>query len=132
MSMATSRTQWTNGAAERAIAVIEEMMRTSVSWSQLNWVELLPHITFAIGSAPKPTLDGHSAFFFDRGVEPTLPVDLIKYGIGSNAGDAQTGDPTQKILAADRTVLVQISKKRMRRRRSASSGRWEALGCWPW
>ena len=101
MSMATSRTQWTNGGAERAIAVIEEMMRTSVSWSQLNWVELLPHIIFAYGSAPKPALGGHSAFYFERGVEPTLPVDLIKIGIGKNAGDAQSGDSTQKVLASD-------------------------------
>jgi hypothetical protein len=34
-------------------------------------------------------------------VEPTLPVDLIKIGIGKNAGDAQSGDPTQKVLASD-------------------------------
>ena len=34
--------------------VLTRTVRTSVSWSQLNRVELLPHITFAIGSAPKP------------------------------------------------------------------------------
>ena len=130
MSMATSRTQWTNGTAERAIAVIEEMMRTAVSWSQLNWVELLPHIIFAYGSAPKPALGGHSALYFDRGVEPTLPVDLIKLGIGKNAGDAQSGDPTQRVLASDwlsrivdiRTRLCNELTKITSRRKEAQDG----------
>ena len=30
MSMSTSRSQWTNGSAERMIAVVEEMMRTRI------------------------------------------------------------------------------------------------------
>ena len=109
MSMSTSRTQWTNGSAERMIAVVEEMLRTRISWSQLNWIELLSHIRFAINRMPRVSLQGHSALYLERGVEPTLPVDLLRMTHGTKAKDAQSDDPTQKILAKDRIAqLVEI------------------------
>ena len=106
MSMSTSRTQWTNGTAERMIAVVEEMLRTRIHWSQTNWYELLTHIEFAINIMPQPSLQGHSAIYFERGVEPTLPIDLFRSVHGDNARDAQSNDPSQKVLASDRIALL--------------------------
>ena len=112
LSMATSRTQWTNGTAERMIAVIEEILRTKINWSQMNWVELIPFVTFVVNNMPQTALQGHSAFYYERGVEPTLPVDLIKLHGGDSAGDAQSSDSSQKILAKDRIAqLVDIRTK---------------------
>ena len=42
-------------------------------------------------------------------MEPTLPVDLLRMTHGTKAKDAQSDDPTQKILAKDRIAqLVEI------------------------
>ena len=78
----------------------------------MNWVELIPLITFVVNNMPQTALQGHSAFYYERGVEPTLPVDLIKLHGGDSAGDAQSSDPSQKILAKDRIAqLVDIRTK---------------------
>ena len=99
LSMSSARTQWTNGTAERMIAVVEEILRTRVGWSQLDWFELIPYVVFAVNNMPQTELEGRSAFYYERGVEPTLPVDLIKLVEGKKAKDAQSIDPSQKILA---------------------------------
>ena len=60
---------------------------------------------------PQPALGGHSAFYMERGVEPTLPIDLFKTTLGNDARDTQSNDPTQRILAKDRIEqLVDISR----------------------
>eukprot|EP01043_Picozoa_sp_COSAG02_P070023 COSAG02_NODE_12236_length_1575_cov_3.685783_1_plen_97_part_00 len=41
-----------------------------------------------------------------RGVEPTLPIDLYRSVYGDKAKDAQSADPSQKVLAYDRIALL--------------------------
>eukprot|EP01043_Picozoa_sp_COSAG02_P046930 COSAG02_NODE_4442_length_5352_cov_91.216638_4_plen_135_part_00 len=55
---------------------------------------------------PQPSLQGHSAIYFERGVEPTLPIDLYRSVHGDRARDAQSNDPSQKVLACDRIALL--------------------------
>ena len=78
LRLSTARSQATNGKAERKIAVIEEVMRMNVNYRQDNWLEALPFALFALNSAPVEALLGRSAIFYERGVQPLVPIDLAK------------------------------------------------------
>ena len=79
LSIASARSQQTNGLAERTIATVEEILRTRIDLRQLTWPSLLPELKFALNNRPIDLLDGKSSIFAERGVKPLLPIDLHKF-----------------------------------------------------
>ena len=58
-------------------------------------------------SSGSRSMQGHSAIYFERGVEPTLPIDLFNSVHGKRARDAQSDDSSQKVLAKDRIAQLE-------------------------
>eukprot|EP01050_Picozoa_sp_SAG11_P021459 SAG11_NODE_3822_length_2206_cov_29.750831_1_plen_116_part_00 len=52
----TARRQSTNGAAERAISTIEEVMSIHLNYKQDNWAQLMPQFVYAINDSPSTAL----------------------------------------------------------------------------
>ena len=77
LRLSSSRSQQTNGKAERKIAAVEEVLRNGVNYRQDNWAEILQHALFALNQAPNPALDNKSSLYYERGFQPLTPVDLI-------------------------------------------------------
>jgi hypothetical protein len=75
--MSSARSQQTNGLAERTIAVIEECLRCGVNYKQDNWVELANSVVITLNSSPKAKLLGKSPLYYERGVQPLLPIDTV-------------------------------------------------------
>ena len=75
--MSSARSQQTNGLAERTIAVIEECLRSGVNYQQDNWVELGNSVMLTLNSAPKVKLLNKSPLYYERGVQPLLPIDCV-------------------------------------------------------
>ena len=75
--LSSARSQQTNGLAERTIAVIEECLRSGVNYQQDNWVELGNSVMLTLNSAPKIKLLNKSPLYFERGVQPLLPIDCV-------------------------------------------------------
>eukprot|EP01050_Picozoa_sp_SAG11_P005889 SAG11_NODE_432_length_9520_cov_102.527863_11_plen_310_part_00 len=75
--MSSARAQQTNGLAERTIAVVEECLRSRVNYAQDNWVELANSVMITLNSAPKAKLLGKSSLYYERGVQPLLPIDTV-------------------------------------------------------
>ena len=73
----TARTQPSNGLAERVIAVVEEILRCFVSYSQDDWEDLLPMLMFVINNQVKDSISGYSPMQVELAITPILPVDLI-------------------------------------------------------
>jgi hypothetical protein len=76
--MSAARSQQTNGAVERVIAVIEEIFRTRIDYRQQTWPDLIPHAMFAINQMARAELQGKSSMYLERGVEPAIPMDLLR------------------------------------------------------
>ena len=76
VKMSSSRSQQTNGSAERSIAVIEEALMCFLNYKQDNWVAVLPHLQFAINQAPSAALKDKSPMFVEMGQDPVMPIDL--------------------------------------------------------
>eukprot|EP01050_Picozoa_sp_SAG11_P005729 SAG11_NODE_414_length_9684_cov_7.947522_1_plen_2392_part_00 len=72
----SARTQHSNGGAERAIAVIEEIVLSYINYEQNNWVSLTPHLIFAINNSPSDMIGGRTPLYVEYGKHPTLPIDL--------------------------------------------------------
>lgn len=109
LSMSAARSQQTNGAVERIIAVVEEIFRTRIDYRQQTWPELIPHVVFAINQMPRSDLGGRSSLFMERGVEPTLPLDLLR-ALRTKSSNTQTDLSKAESLAADR--IADISEMR--------------------
>eukprot|EP01050_Picozoa_sp_SAG11_P009392 SAG11_NODE_878_length_6760_cov_22.303558_1_plen_221_part_10 len=75
--MSSARSQQTNGLAERTIAVKEECLRCGVNYKQDNWVELANSVVITLNSSPKQKLLGKSPLYYERGVQPLLPIDTV-------------------------------------------------------
>jgi len=72
----SARNQAANGSAERAIAVIEEILMCYLNYEQTNWVGILPHLIFAINNSPSRALHGVTPIFCELGFHPKMPMDL--------------------------------------------------------
>jgi hypothetical protein len=112
LSMSASRSQQTNGAAERTIAVVEEILRTRIDWRQQTWPDLLPHVAFAINQMARMELQGKSSLFIERGVDPVLPVDLLR-ALKKKPTDTQPADSKAETLAADRVKEIQNMREQL-------------------
>ena len=76
--MSSARSQQTNGLAERTICVIEECLRSCINYKQDNWCELRSSIVLTlINQAPKTKLMNKSPMYYERGVNPLLPIDTV-------------------------------------------------------
>jgi|EP01047_Picozoa_sp_COSAG01_P045281 hypothetical protein len=71
-SSGISRTQSTNGLAERYVAVVEEILRTCVNYKQTDWEEMTPHIEFVVNNQTKDTLTGLAPTKVELGIVPVL------------------------------------------------------------
>ena len=73
----SARNQAANGSAERAIAVIEEILMCYLNYEQTNWVGILPHLIFAINNSPSRALHGVTPIFCELGFHPKMPMGLL-------------------------------------------------------
>ena len=105
LSMSASRSQQTNGAVERIIAVVEEIFRTRIDFRQQTWPDLIPHAMFAINQMARAELNGKSSMFVERGVEPALPLDLLRT-LKASTNSTQLTMSKAESLAADRIADI--------------------------
>ena len=105
LSMSASRSQQTNGAAERAIAVVEEFFRTRIDHRQVTWPDLIPHVMFAINQMARSELNGRSSLYMERGVEPALPLDLLR-ALKAQTTNTQPSMSKAESLATDRIADI--------------------------
>ena len=105
LSMSASRSQQTNGAAERAIAVVEEIFRTRIDHRQVTWPDLIPHVMFAINQMARSELNGRSSLYMERGVEPALPLDLLR-ALKAQTTNTQPSMSKAESLATDRIADI--------------------------
>ena len=75
LRMSSARSQSTDGQTERAIAVVEEILRTGINYKQDNWVDLLPGTEFAMNNSVAAST-GMTPFFTETGRHPLMPVDV--------------------------------------------------------
>ena len=62
------------------IAVVEEILRTAINYSQDNWVEQLPAVEFAINNS-ESSATGMAPLFLETGRHGLLPIDVCNAGI---------------------------------------------------
>ena len=110
----SARTQSTNGAVERQIAVIIEVLMCYLNYDQTNWVGILPHLIFAINNSPSKALGGVTPIFAETGINPKMPMDLQsaldRPGVSND--DASVSSRVQKLK--DLRGLLRDSIKRAR------------------
>ena len=69
--MSTARHQQTDGLAEIRIRHIKDMLKTQINYNQDNWVELLPHILFALNRTENSTTK-YSPYYLAFAYQPKL------------------------------------------------------------
>ena len=112
LSMSAARSQQTNGAVERIIAVVEEIFRTRIDQRQETWPDLIPHAIFAINQMARLELEGRSSLFIERGVEPALPLDLLR-ALKTKQTHTHSELSKAESLAADRIADIQEMRARL-------------------
>jgi hypothetical protein len=80
LRLSSARSQSTDGQTERMIAVVEEILRTAINYSQDNWVEQLPAVEFAINNS-ESSATGMAPLFLETGRHGLLPIDVCNAGI---------------------------------------------------
>ena len=110
--MSAARSQQTNGAVERIIAVIEEIFRTRIDQRQETWPDLIPHAMFAINQMARLELEGRSSLYIERGVEPALPLDLLR-ALKTTQEHTYSELSKAESLAADRIADLQEMRARL-------------------
>uniref|UniRef100_A0A8C7E2N1 Gypsy retrotransposon integrase-like protein 1 n=1 Tax=Naja naja TaxID=35670 RepID=A0A8C7E2N1_NAJNA len=66
--LSTANHPSTNGAAERANAMVEQYLRTYIAYQQQNWMDLLPFTEIAYNNAVHSST-GYSPFYIVHGIE---------------------------------------------------------------
>ena len=112
LSMSAARSQQTNGAVERIIAVVEEIFRTRIDQRQETWPDLIPHAVFAINQMARLELEGRSSLYIERGVEPALPLDLLR-ALKTKQSHTHSELSKAESLAADRIADLQGMRARL-------------------
>ena len=113
--LSSSRSQQTNGLAERSIAVIEEMLRNVVSPDQSNWVSTIPSLLFALNTSLLDKLGGRSPAEVERGQQPALPIDLV-----SSLGLKEPNEPVPAELTNRLKMIKSVHKDIMDRAQDAN------------
>ena len=110
----SARTQSSNGAVERQIAVVIEVLMCYLNYEQTNWIAILPHLIFAINNSPSKALQGKSPIYAETGINPRMPVDLQS---ALDRPDVSTDDASVEVRARrlkDLRVSLRDSIKRAR------------------
>ena len=102
LRLSSSRSQATDGQTERAICVVEEILRTAIDYKQVNWCEQLPAVEFAINNTVAAGT-GMSPIYLETGRHALLPIDIGTAGI--------TCDDTVSIDAVARAVTRAAAKR---------------------
>ena len=89
LRLSSARSQSTDGQTERAIAVVEEILRTAVNYRQDNWVDQLPAVEFAINNSVAAST-GMAPLFLETGRHALLPIDISTAGIAQHDINAVT------------------------------------------
>ena len=76
LNMTTAAHQQANGQAEGQMKIIATALRTLPVHLRSDWLELLPHLEFAINNTPHRST-GLTPFMACLGIHPRLPVDLL-------------------------------------------------------
>jgi len=112
-NFSTARTQSTDGQAERYVAVVEEILRTCVNYSQDDWEEQLSAIMFVINNQEKCSLLNKTPIQVEMNINPIIPADLITDITTAKAVSKNTKDPDPKSAAqiriqelTDQRVLI--------------------------
>ena len=123
----SARTQSTNGAVERQIAVIIEVLMCYLNYDQTNWVGILPHLIFAINNSPSKALGGVTPIFAETGINPKMPMDLQsaldRPGVSND--DASVSSRVQKLKDLRGLLRDSIKRARADVAKYANNGRRE-------
>ena len=76
-NFSTARSQSTDGQAERYVAVVEEILRTRINYSQDDWEDRLCATEFVINNQDKCSLLGKTPIQIEMDITPIVPSDLI-------------------------------------------------------
>ena len=98
-NFSTAQTQSTDGQAERYVAVVEEILRTCVNYSQDDWEEQLSAIMFVINNQEKCSLLNKTPINIEMNINPIVPADLITDITTAKAVSKNTKDPDPKSAA---------------------------------
>ena len=112
LSIASARSQQTNGLAERTIATIEEILRTRIDLRQLTWPSLLSELGFALNNRQIELLDGKSPLFIERGVKPLLPIDLHRFMQRRDRKKAVESNPDRQKEAVQRRIDTMMDMRK--------------------
>uniref|UniRef100_A0A2D4IPV6 Gypsy retrotransposon integrase-like protein 1 n=1 Tax=Micrurus lemniscatus lemniscatus TaxID=129467 RepID=A0A2D4IPV6_MICLE len=112
----------TNGAAERANALIERYLRSYTSLQQTKWIEFIPFAEYAYNNTVHSST-GYSPFFIVYGKEfkplPDLTQDTPEHRLNPSVHEwsiAATGcwkDVKKALEQTSQRVKAQVDKKRM-------------------
>eukprot|EP01043_Picozoa_sp_COSAG02_P073101 COSAG02_NODE_14068_length_1314_cov_1.204938_1_plen_151_part_10 len=83
--------------------MIEEIFRTRIDYRQQTWPDLIPHVVFAINQMARAELQGKSSMYLEWGVEPTIPMDLLRT-LKATLDNTHSELSKAESLAADRIV----------------------------
>lgn len=75
-SMSTASHPQTDGQSERMIRYLKDMLRHFISYTQKNWMDVLPALEFAYNNAVNATT-GMTPFELDYGYHPHTPHTLV-------------------------------------------------------
>ena len=123
--MSSARTQSTNGAAERSIAVIEEIMLMYLNYKMDNCLSITPQIMWAINNSPSDALsEGRTPLFVEMGFNPAMPMDLsdeLRFQSDETRQDIK--DRVQYLSDLRNAVSISIEESRERMRKTAGTKR---------
>ena len=75
LRLSSARSQQTDGQTERAITVVEEILRTCVNYKQDNWVDMMTAVEFSINNSVAAST-GMAPLFVETGRHALVPIDI--------------------------------------------------------
>jgi hypothetical protein len=126
LRFSTARQQSTNGSAERAIAVLEELMSMYCNYTQDNWAGLLQQFVYSVNDSPSGALQhDRTPLFVEYGFNPRRAIDFLdilpENDVASETIDervARLKDLREQIyesILEYRTQMKEVLDKRCRR-----------------
>eukprot|EP01050_Picozoa_sp_SAG11_P009840 SAG11_NODE_955_length_6395_cov_7.590534_1_plen_282_part_00 len=119
LRFSTARQQSTNGLAERAISVIDEVLSIYVNYKQDNWAALMPQIVYSINGTPDMTASHRrSPLFIEYGFNPRKPIGFLDSSPEARETDEDIDERILRLTALREQIYesvreAQIKMKKM-------------------
>ena len=126
--MSTSFHPQTDGASERAIKTVGQVLRATVAADQKNWVDKLPMVEFAMNSA-KSASTGFAPFELNGGM-PRIAFDIDRSAVRPGVADFAQQVQDNLMMAHDAIIESRVNQTfqaNKRRRDEGSPDRKENL-----